>query len=66
MLVELNKTIYEVVEQCGDKCCGKCVCVLQVFTYADGFKRQIRIWTNKYREVIFDNGGYTKTKFKDK
>ena len=64
--VLINKTIYKVIDECGKECCGKCVCILQTFDYADGFKRQLEIWTNNYREVIFDDGGFTKTKFKEK
>lgn len=61
MLVEIDKTIYKVIDRCGDECCNKCVCVLQIFEYADGYKRQLEIWTSDYQEVIHDDGGFTKT-----
>lgn len=65
MFVKIDKTIYEVIDRCGNECCNKCVCVLQTFDYADGVKRQLRIWTTNYQEVIKDDGGYTKTIFKE-
>jgi len=44
--VLVDKIIYEVIEECGKE-----VCILQIFDYADGLKRQIRIWTDKYESV---------------
>ena len=60
MIVKIGDTLYKVIDKCDKE-----VCVLQTFDYADGFKRQLKIWTEDYQEVIFDDGGFTKTKFKE-
>lgn len=49
MRVKIDDTIYEVVDSKGDE-----VCVLQTFNYADGLKRQLKIWTRQYEVVKND------------
>lgn len=56
MRVKVDDTIYEVVEKVGDE-----VCILQIFDYADGIKRQLKIWTKNYKEVKEDDGGINET-----
>lgn len=51
MLVLIDDTIYEVIDKQDND-----VCVLQTFDYADGYQRQLKIWTRNYTEVIYDNG----------
>jgi len=50
MRVLVDKTIYEVVDTYfqGDY---KEVCILQTFEYADGYKRQLKIWTKNYKII---------------
>ena len=53
MKVLIDKTIYEVIDIC--KCCNpKEVCIVQTFDYADGFKRQLKIWTKNYQVITED------------
>ena len=40
--VRIGNTFYKVIEETKDK-----VCIIQTFNYADGFKRQHRIWKDK-------------------
>ncbi len=46
MRVLVDNTIYEVVAKSKKE-----VCVLQTFDYADGYKRQLKIWTSNYKTV---------------
>ncbi|MCK9542096.1 MAG: hypothetical protein M0R03_08710 [Novosphingobium sp.] len=46
MQVKIDDTIYYVIKQLGNE-----VCILQTFEYADGLKRQLKIWTNSYELV---------------
>jgi len=53
MKILINKTVYEVIDVC--KCCNpKEVCILQTFDYADGLKRQLKIWTQDYQVIEGD------------
>lgn len=44
--VKIEDTIYVVIEQAGEE-----VCVLQTFEYADGLKKQSKIWTKQYESI---------------
>jgi len=49
MRILIGKTIYQVIDTC--KCCNpKEVCILQEYDFADGYKRQLKIWTKQYKE----------------
>ena len=43
--IRIGKTEYYVVEETKDE-----VCILQVFDFADGIRRQLKIWTTKNKE----------------
>ena len=47
--VKIGDTVYVVIDQEGKE-----VCVLQTFEYADGIKRQLRIWTSRWENASAD------------